>query len=120
MPTRIFWCSRDGEITAVQVWYGGYDPLAGVLHGTLNKDDYCTEDILDAENIEEVTIYHDSISNPKRVVGIKIKQRTYTDVVQQHPIIAMGATSDDQKSQTGHYSETVTFPIGNDQNFWGF
>ena len=73
MPTRIFWCSRDGELTAVQVWYGGYDPLAGVLHGALNEGDYCTEDILDTENIEEVTIYHDSVSNVKRVVGLKIK-----------------------------------------------
>ena len=73
MPTRIFWCSRDGELTAVQVWYGGYDPLAGVLHGALNEGDYCTEDILDTENIEEVTIYHDSLSNVKRVVGLKIK-----------------------------------------------
>ena len=79
-PTRIFWCSRDGELTAVQVWYGGYDPLAGVLHGALNKDDYCTEDILDSENIEEVTIYHDSVNNVKRVVGLKIKQRSYKDV----------------------------------------
>ena len=72
-PTRIFWCSRDGELTAVQVWYGGYDPLAGVLHGALTEGDYCTEDILDTENIEEVTIYQDSALNPKRVVGLKIK-----------------------------------------------
>lgn len=49
-------CSVNGVLSGVQVWYGEYSPIAGLMHGDLGASDNCNEYVL-ADPVEEVHVY---------------------------------------------------------------